>query len=124
MEWTLVWIAGIAIAVMILIKRVSAVSPEVLRKHLQEGALVIDVRSPEEFHSEHLPGALNIPLNELRERLPREVTDKNRVLLLHCQSGMRSRNGQRQLQRLGYTNVFNLGSLTRAKQTVNEHRNP
>ena len=124
MDWIILWIAGIAVVVMILMKRASFASPEVVRKHLQEGALVIDVRSPEEFHSEHLPGALNIPLNELRERLPREVTDKNRVLLLHCQSGMRSRNGQRQLQRLGYTNVFNLGSLTRAKQTVNEHRNP
>jgi len=123
MEWTLVWIAGIAIAVMILIKRVSAVSPEVLRKHLQEGALVIDVRSPEEFHGGHVAGALNIPLNELRERLPREVPDKNRVLLLHCLSGMRSRIGQRRLQRLGYTQVFNLGPLARAKQIVNGSRN-
>jgi phage shock protein E len=123
MEWTIVWIAGIAIVAMILMKRASSASPEVLRKHLQEGALVIDVRSPEEFRGDHVPGALNIPLNELRERLPHEVPDKNRVLLLHCLSGMRSRNGQRQLQRLGYTNVLNLGSLARAKQIVNGPRN-
>jgi phage shock protein E len=123
MNWTIVWIAGIAIVAMILIKRASSASPEVLRKHLQEGALVIDVRSPEEFRSDHVPGAMNIPLNELRERIPREVPDKNRVLLLHCLSGVRSRNGQQQLQRLGYVNVFNLGSLARAKQIVNEARN-
>ena len=124
MNWFIAIVALVIVIALFALKRMSFVPEEMVRKHLQEGALVIDVRSPEEFHSEHLPGALNIPLNELRERLPREVTDKNRVLLLHCQSGMRSRNGQRQLQRLGYTNVFNLGSLTRAKQTVNEHRNP
>jgi phage shock protein E len=124
MNWTIVWIAGIAIVAMILIKRASSASPEVLRKHLQEGALVIDVRSPEEFRSDHVPGALNIPLDELCERLPREVPDKNRALLLHCLSGMRSRNGQQQLQRLGYANVLNLGSLARAKQIVNGPRSP
>jgi phage shock protein E len=47
------------------------------------------------------------------------VPDKDKVLLLHCLSGMRSLNGLRQLQRLGYKNVFNLGSLARAKQIVN-----
>jgi phage shock protein E len=123
MEWTIVWIVGIAVVAMVFMKRASSASPEVLRKHLQEGALVIDVRSPEEFRADHVSGALNIPLNELQERLPREVPDKNRVLLLHCLSGMRSRNGQRQLQRLGYTNVLNLGSLARAKQIAGEVRN-
>jgi phage shock protein E len=124
MEWTIVLIVGIVIVAMILMKRASFASPEALRKHLQDGALVIDVRSPEEFRSGHVAGALNIPLDELRERLPREVPDKNQVLLLHCLSGIRSRNGQRQLQRLGYLNVLNLGSLARAKQIVNGPRNP
>ncbi|MCU0782902.1 MAG: rhodanese-like domain-containing protein [Verrucomicrobia bacterium] len=123
MNWTIVWIVGIAIVAMILMKRASAASPEVLRKHLQEGALVIDVRSPDEFRGEHVPGALNIPLSELSEKLPQQVPEKDKVLLLHCLSGMRSRNGQRQLQRLGYTNVFNLGSLARAKHIVGEARN-
>jgi phage shock protein E len=87
---------------------------------LQEGALVIDVRSPEEYRGGHAPGARNIPLHELADTLPREIPDKDKVILLHCQSGMRSLNGMRQLQRLGYKNVFNLGSLTRANQIVNE----
>ncbi len=118
MNWTIVWIAGIALVVVILLKRAASASPEVLRKHLQEGALVIDVRTREEFRGERVHVAVNIPLDELAQRVPREVPDKNRVLLLHCQSGMRSRNGQRQLQRLGYTQVFNLGSLARAKQIL------
>jgi phage shock protein E len=119
MVWTLVWIVGAVIVAMILMKRISSASPEMLRKHLAEGALVIDVRSPEEFRSDHVPGALNIPLNELGDRVTQQVPDKDKVLLLHCLSGMRSLNGRRQLQRLGYKHVFNLGSLARAKQIVN-----
>lgn len=119
MAWTLVWILGAIIVATILMKRISSASPEMLRKHLAEGALVIDVRSPEEFRSDHVPGALNIPLNELGDKVPLQVPDKDKVLLLHCLSGMRSLNGLRQLQRLGYKHVFNLGSLARAKQIVN-----
>lgn len=119
MAWTIVSIVGAVIVAMMLMKRFSSASPAMLRKHLQEGALVIDVRSREEFRSGQVPGAVNIPLNELRDELPRQVPDKDKVLLLHCQSGMRSLNGLRQLQRLGYKNVFNLGSLARAKQLAN-----
>jgi len=123
MEWTLILMVGLAVIVMLFIKRASAASPEMLRQHLQAGALVIDVRSPAEYRSGHAPGALNIPLPELADKLPREIPDKEKVLLLHCQSGMRSRNGQRQLQRLGYKHVFNLGSLARATQLVKAARN-
>ena len=91
---------------------------EVARKHLAAGALVIDVRSPEEFRSGHVPGAINIPLGELRESLPGRVTDKNQVLLLHCLSGGRSGIARRQLRSLGYPNVFNLGSYARAERVV------
>jgi phage shock protein E len=123
MELAVIWIVGVVVVAIILMKRTALASPDMLRKHLQEGALVIDVRSLEEYRSGHAPGALNIPLNELSDKLPPMVPDKEKVLLLHCLSGMRSRNGQRQLQRLGYKNVFNLGSLARAKQIVNEARN-
>ena len=51
MEWTLVLIVGAVIVAMLLMKRIASASPEMLRKHLAEGALVIDVRSPEEFRS-------------------------------------------------------------------------
>lgn len=123
MEWTILWMVGVAFVAMMFMNRISYASPETLRKHLREGALVIDVRTPEEFRSGTVPGAMNIPLDELQKKLPQRVPDKNQVLLLHCQSGMRSLNGLRQLQRLGYKNVFNLGSLARAKQSVNEAPN-
>jgi len=81
---------------------------------LKNGALVIDVRSVAEFTSGHLPQALNLPLDEIEILLPRSVKDKNQVLLLHCQSGMRSGVAKTRLKTLGYANVFNLGSYARA----------
>lgn len=118
MDWTIVIIAVAVLAGFYLLKRMSFVSEEIARQHLANGALVIDVRSPEEFRSGQVPNAINIPLGELREKLPAQVKDKGQVLLLHCLSGGRSGLAQAQLKGLGYTNVFNLGSLARARQIV------
>ena len=97
-------------------------SEETARKHLAQGALVIDVRSPEEFREGHVPDAINLPLGELRESLPRRVKDKTQVLLLHCLSGGRSGLARQQLRRLGYANAFNLGSYARADKIVRSAR--
>ena len=118
MFWSLLLIVGGVIAALFLLKPLLFVSADVARKHLATGALVIDVRSPEEFRSGHVPNAINIPLGELRESLPRRVKDKSQVLLLHCLSGGRSGIAKYQLKRLGYPNVFNLGSHGRAKQII------
>jgi len=118
MNWSLALIIGGVIAAVFLLKRMSFVSADAARKHLAAGALVIDVRSPEEFRGGHVPNAINIPLGELRESLPRRVKDKSQVLLLHCLSGGRSGIAKHQLKGLGYPNVFNLGSYGRAKQIV------
>jgi phage shock protein E len=122
MNWTIAIIAVVVIATFFLLKRMSFVSEATARQHLAQGALVIDVRSAEEFHSGHVPNAVNISLGELRESLPRRVQDKKQVLLLHCLSGTRSGIAKRQLNGMGYTNVFNLGSLARARQIVSVAR--
>jgi len=122
MNWTIVIVAAAIFVMIFLVRRAAFVSGDVARKHLAEGAVVIDVRSVEEFNDNHLPNAVNIPLDDLSERLPRRVKDKNQVLLLHCLSGTRSGIAKRQLMKMGYANVFNLGSLARAKQIVNATR--
>ena len=119
MDWTIVIIAVVAITSLFLIKRMSFVSVEDARRHLANGALVIDVRSVEEFQRDHLSVAVNIPLGELQENLPRSVKEKNQPVLVHCLSGGRSAIAKRQIKLMGYPNVFNLGSLARAKQIVN-----
>jgi len=118
MDWTTILIAVGAVTAVLLFKRVSFISPEAARKLLQDGALVVDVRSTGEYQGGHLPKALNIPLGELQGSLPRQVQDKNQVLLLHCLSGARSGIAMRLLKSMGYQNVFNLGSYGRARKIV------
>jgi phage shock protein E len=124
MNWIIPMVAGLVIVAFIALKRMALVSAALARKLVREGALVIDVRSPEEFRGGHLPSAVNIPLGELRESLPRRVKDKNQVLLLHCLSGGRSAVAKRQAKGLGYAKVFNLGSYGRAERIVGASRTP
>jgi rhodanese-related sulfurtransferase len=100
------------------LKQAGQISANDAGGHLKKGAMVIDVRSPGEFESGHLPKAINIPLDDIGDALPRRVQDKNQVLLLHCQSGMRSGIAAKKLKGMGYTNTFNLGSLARARSII------
>lgn len=118
MDWIILIVAAVISVAFLLIMRMSFVPEATARQHLANGVLVIDVRSPEEYRGDKLPGVVNIPLGKLRGRLPRPVKDKNQVLLVHCLSGGRSGIAQQQLKGMGYANVFNLGSLARAKKIV------
>jgi phage shock protein E len=115
MNWPVFLIFAAGVGAFFIIKRASQISAKDALDRLKAGALVIDVRSPGEFGSGHLPAAINLPLDEIETILPRRVKDKNQVLLLHCQSGMRSGAAKGKLNRLGYANVFNLGSYGRAE---------
>lgn len=118
MNWTTVLIVVAVIAVIFILKQAGQLSSSDALAYLKNGALVIDVRSPSEFSSGHLAQAVNIPMEDLATVLPKQVTDKNQVLLLHCLSGTRSGMAKSQLRSLGYTNVFNLGSYSRARKIV------
>lgn len=118
MDWSFALIVLALAAGVFLLKRMGLVSPQVARSYLKDGALVVDVRSAGEFKSRHLPGALNLPLDELSDRVARRVPNKNQVLLLHCLSGTRSGIAKRMLRSMGYGSVFNLGSFGRAQRIV------
>ena len=120
MNWTPLLIVAAVLAIVFMIKRAGQISAQDALKYLKNGALVIDVRSPGEFNSGHLPTAINIPLDEIGTALPRRVKDKNQVLLLHCQSGIRSGMAKSKLKSLGYANVFNLGSYGRAESILKQ----
>jgi phage shock protein E len=120
MSWPAVLLTAVVIVAFVVLKQMSFVSAGAAQKLLQQGALVVDVRSADEFQTGHLPGAINIPLGELRENLPYRVQDKNQALLVHCLSGGRSGIAKHQLKSIGYANVFNLGSLARARRIVGQ----
>jgi phage shock protein E len=118
MDWTLWIIIGAVIAGVFILKRISFVSMDTARGLLKAGALVVDVRSPGEYNSKHLPGAINIELGNISAEIGRLVPDKEQVILLHCLSGGRSGFARQQLRTMGYKNVYNLGSYGRAEKIV------
>lgn len=91
---------------------------EKARKMIDEGAVIIDVRSENEYQTSHLERTVHIPLPELKERIGKTVADKGKVVLLHCRSGSRSFAAKRMLKGMGYENVYNLGSFKRAKRMI------
>lgn len=84
------------------------VAPAEAKKLVKEGALLLDVRTPEEFAEGHLEGAKNIPVGELEKRLA-EVGDKGRPVVVYCRSGRRSESAKGILLKAGWKRVENLG---------------
>jgi phage shock protein E len=118
MDWPTWIIVGGAVAAFLVLKRLMLVRPAAARDWLKKGAKVIDVRSEREFQERHLPGAVNVPLDRLRDEIGRHAPDKAQPLLLHCLSGTRSGIGKAVLKKMGYRNVFNLGSYGRAEKIL------
>jgi phage shock protein E len=118
MNWTFYVVIGGAIIAFFLLRRISLVPVESAREWLKKGAKVIDVRSEAEYRRGHLPEAINLPLNRLRDEIGRHASDKEQPLLLHCLSGARSGIGKTMLKRMGYRQVFNLGSYGRATRIL------
>ncbi len=82
---------------------------------LASGALLVDVRSPNEFARESLPGAVNMPLEDLHLHLEKI---KAATCLLFCNSGTRSHIALQKLTEAGVDRVFNVGAFGRAKSLV------
>lgn len=85
-------------------------SPDAIRERIAAGAIVVDVRSPDEFRGGAYPGALNIPVQELSGRLG-EIP-RQRPVVLYCASGARSGVAAMLLRRAGYAEVVNAGGLS------------
>ena len=81
------------------------------RQLVAAGARLLDVRSSDEFSGGHLPGAVNIPVQELDRRLA-EVGPVERDVVVYCRSGQRSSRAAQLLREHGYTKVHNLGPMT------------
>jgi len=118
MSWMYFLIVLILAIAYILFKRSGQVPQKEASQYLKAGAMVIDVRSPSEFDSGHLIQAYNMPLDRIEVLVAGTIKDKNKVLLLHCASGIRSSMAKKRLLEIGYKNVFNLGSYSRAEKIV------
>jgi rhodanese-related sulfurtransferase len=75
------------------------------------GVTVLDVRTPQEFEAGHVPGAINIPFDQVAARTA-ELGTKARPLLLYCRTGRRSAIAAAELVRQGFTAVYDFRSLS------------
>ena len=75
-------------------------------------SIIIDVRSPQEFATGHVKGAINIPLDQLQQRIDSvEGVERTTPVLVYCQSGGRSAVACSMLAQLGFTQAMNGGSI-------------
>ncbi|MCB1190486.1 MAG: rhodanese-like domain-containing protein [Leptospiraceae bacterium] len=77
---------------------------------LKSGAIVVDVRTPFEYGRGHYNGAINIPVDQISMR-HKELGKKGQNIIVYCRSGRRSEIAKNNLMQMGFTNVFNGGSL-------------
>ena len=84
---------------------------------IEQGALLIDVRTSEEFSQGHIEGALNIPFQATDQLMQVIGDDKQRPVVVYCRSGNRSGQAKVMLEKHGYTHVFNATGYVALKQT-------
>ena len=74
------------------------------------GAVLLDVRTPQEYREGHIPGSRNVPLQTI-DKVAAVVDNKDKALFVYCYSGARSNQAAGMLQRMGYSNVTNIGGI-------------
>jgi len=70
--------------------------------------IIVDTRSPQEFAENRIKFAINIPVYNLNREAEKALTDKNRLIVLYCQYGERSKKAYQILEEKGYTNIYSL----------------
>lgn len=84
---------------------------------IQNGAIIVDVRSKAEYLAGHIKDSLNIPVDSLRNNLF-ILKDKNQPIITCCASGMRSASAKSILKSNGYTAVYNGGGWSSLKNKI------
>ena len=77
----------------------------------EEGYIILDVRTKEEYDQGHIPGAIVISHEEIEEKAEEVLTDKDQLILVYCRSGRRSKIAAEALVELGYTNIKEFGGI-------------
>lgn len=84
------------------------ISKEQLEKMIEKGAILVDVRSPQEFAEGHLKNAILLPEYEINKSVNDILPDKLQIIIVYCSTGHRSEKAQKKLIKLGYQKVYNL----------------
>ena len=76
-----------------------------------DGAVLLDVRTPDEYRQGHIPGSKNVPLQSI-SKVAGMIDNKSTPIFVQCLSGARSRQAAAILKQMGYTNVKNIGGIS------------
>lgn len=82
---------------------------EMMKK--ESGYIILDVRRPDEYAEGHIPGAINLPNEEIGTTEIDKLPDKSQLILVYCRSGRRSKEASEKLVKLGYTNIVEFGGI-------------
>jgi phage shock protein E len=80
---------------------------------------IIDVRTVQEWNNGHLEGAVLIPYDQIGEKIGSVVKDKSKKIYVYCRSGRRSKIAKEALDKLGYKNIVDLGTMENAAKILN-----
>ena len=96
------------------------ITAEEAKKIMDSGEehLILDTREQEEFDDGHIPNAILIPYTEIENKAEEMLPDKDKLILVYCRSGRRSKIAAESLSKLGYTNVKEFGGLIDWKYEV------
>ena len=89
------------------------ITPEEAKKIMDsvEEHIILDTREQDEFDEGHIPGAILIPYTEIENKAEEMLPDKDKLILVYCRSGRRSKIAAESLAKLGYTNVKEFGGI-------------
>lgn len=94
------------------VKITSDQAVEMMKK--EKNYVIVDVRTPEEYKEEHIPNAINIPLDTIDNYISQNIEnlkDKNQLIMVYCRSGRRSAEAAKKLLAKGYMNVIDFGGI-------------
>ena len=89
------------------------ITPEEAKKIMDSGEehIILDTREQDEFDESHIPNAILIPYTEIENKAEEMLPDKDKLILVYCRSGRRSKIAAEALSKLGYTNVKEFGGI-------------
>lgn len=84
----------------------------------ENGFILLDVRTKEEYERGHIPHSKNLPLGDIGSSSISILPDKSQMILVYCRSGNRSRQASEKLVKLGYTSVVEIGGINSWKGEI------
>lgn len=88
-----------------------SMSEGIERMENDEGYIILDVRRADEFEAGHIPGAVNLPNEEIANNEIAMLSDKEQTIYIYCRSGNRSKQAANKLAALGYNNIIEFGGI-------------